>query len=301
MNQNDYIENEKEQRRRKRIRQERIRRKRMLRRLILMGMALIVLLIVVSGFAIGNAVSNKKAEKEAAEQKKAQEKVSSKKKKEKTLEEQVDDMLKLARKEGYPKEIINILSKNPETLDFVKNYPEKKDNPVAETIGEDLKPGEIPHLLQWDERWGYAPYGTSTIAASGCGPTCMSMIIAGLTGDASVTPYALAKYSEENYYLDETNNTYWIFMNEVAGNWGINCWETMLDETQVQQELDAGHPIVCSVGPGDFTTSGHFVILTGYQDGKVTIRDPNSKVNTEKEWVYQEIKDQIKSMWIYSL
>ncbi|MFR3386435.1 MAG: hypothetical protein ACLTST_08525 [Lachnospiraceae bacterium] len=27
--------------------------------------------------------------------------------------------------------------------------------------------GEIPLLLQWDERWGYAPYGKS-IVVSGC-------------------------------------------------------------------------------------------------------------------------------------
>ena len=294
-----HRDDDRDKSRQKRIRREKMRRKIMLRRIIIMGMILILAGIVSGGIAIGKAVSAKREQKETKETQETLKIEESKK--EKTIEEQVADTLKTAKKDGYPQELINILDKNPETLDFVRDYPEKKDIPVAETIGDSLEAGEVPHLLQWDERWGYASYGTSTIAASGCGPTCMSMVVSGLTGDASITPYTLAKYSEENHYIDETNNTYWIFMNEAAYNWGIESWETMLDEAQLKEQLDAGNPIICSVVEGDFTTTGHFIVLTGYKEGKVTVCDPNSNKNSEKEWVFQDIKDQIKSMWVYSL
>ncbi len=54
--------------------------------------------------------------------------------------------------------------------------------------------------MQWDERWGYAPYGTSIVAASGCGPTCMAMVAAGLNQDASITPAKVAAYGTEHGY-----------------------------------------------------------------------------------------------------
>lgn len=206
-----------------------------------------------------------------------------------------------AQKEKYPEEIIQLLDKNAETIDFVKNYGDKKDSAPANTIGSNPVKGQIPSLLQWDEKWGYSTYGTSTIAASGCGPTCMAMVICGLTGDNTVTPYKMAKYSEENSFVDENNNTYWLFMNEAASGWGIKSWETLLDEESLALELEKGHPVICSVGPGNFTKSGHFIVLTGYEDGKVTVNDPFSKENSSKAWVYSEIASQIREMWVYSI
>ena len=127
-----------------------------------------------------------------------------------------------AVKQGYPESVIELLDKNVETIDFVEHYGEKKDIPSAETIGEDLVAGKIPNLYQYDERWGYAPYGTSIIAVSGCGPTCMAMVASGLTGDASITPAKVAAYGTENYYVDENNDTYWAFMKEAGANWNLS-------------------------------------------------------------------------------
>lgn len=218
-----------------------------------------------------------------------------------SLQNRLERVRSEARANGYPESVISLLDKNPETVDFVEGYGEGISSSAADTVGESITKGEIPLLLQWDKRWGYAPYGTSIVAVSGCGPTCMAMIISGLTGDASVTPAKMADYGTQNHYVDEENNTYWKFMREVSGNWGISCAEAMLDEERVAAELNAGHPIVCSVGPGDFTQNGHFIILTAYADGKVKVNDPFSRTNSEKEWVFADIKGQIKSMWVYSL
>lgn len=218
-----------------------------------------------------------------------------------TEEQKVRRVRAEAVQKGYSDALIEILDKNPETADFIDNYDTKRNKPPAETIGDSLTKGVIPHLIQWDERWGYTTYGTSILAISGCGPTCMAMVVAGLTGDPTVTPAKVAAYGMENGYVDEENNTYWRFMDEAASNWNISCYDAMLTEEQVRDELQKGKPIICSLGPGDFTQYGHFIVLTGYQDGKVTIRDPFSIKRTEKEWVFAEIVGQMKSMWVYSM
>ncbi len=51
-----------------------------------------------------------------------------------------------------------------------------KDASPADTIGE-VAAGEIPLLLQWDERWGYSVYGDNMIAVNGCGPTAVAMVV----------------------------------------------------------------------------------------------------------------------------
>ena len=144
------------------------------------------------------------------------------------------------------------------------DYPEKKDEAPAESIGE-VKEGEIPLLIQWDERWGYIHYGDGIIANSGCGPTALAMVAAGLTGDNSITPYKIASYAGANGYYVAGSGSSWSLMTEAALNFGVAGTEIALSESSVTEELNAGHPIICSMKQGDFTTDGHFIVLTGWQ------------------------------------
>lgn len=64
-------------------------------------------------------------------------------------------------------------------------------------------------------------------------------------------------------------------------------------------ELENGHPIICSMGRGDFTTTGHIIAITGIKDGKFIVRDPNSKERSNKLWSYEKIAPQIKNLWSY--
>ena len=70
-----------------------------------------------------------------------------------------------------------------------------------------------------------------------------------------------------------------------------------LDENRIRTNLEAGVPVICVMGPGDFTTSGHFIVLTGLDDGKFRVNDPNSIANSEKLWSYEQIAGQIKNLW----
>lgn len=279
---------------------KKVRHRQRVYRFLILGITVVALGIAMGSCAIKNAIAKKSAEQAAEEQTKEKSGKEQIQDKERQLKQEIAELKQEAEKKGYPQSIIRLLDKNNETLEFVKGYEKNKDKKPAATTGDAPKAGEIPLLMQWDERWGYASYGTSTIASSGCGPTCMSMVIVGLTGNTTATPYILSKYSENNGYLDEYNNTYWAFMNETAANWGISCVEISPDETIAAEALQAGHPIICSVEPGDFTDIGHFIVLTGYEDGKVTVNDPFSKANSKKTWVYADIAEQIREMWIYS-
>lgn len=199
----------------------------------------------------------------------------------------------------YPEEVLNILLKNPETLDFVLAYPKKHDSKPASSIGK-VKDGAIPHLLQWDERWGYAAYGDGLLAATGCGPTCLSMVISGLTGDASVTPLTIASYSETNGYYVAGAGSSWDLMGAAAAAYGIYCNEMPLSESQIYQALESGSPIICSMRPGDFTQGGHFIVLSGIKDGKIKVNDPNSEIRSEQLWEYATLEGQIKNLWKFS-
>ena len=51
----------------------------------------------------------------------------------------------------------------------------------------------------------------------------------------------------------------------------------------------------------DSTTSGHFLVLTGVDDsGKILLKDPNSRIRTEKAWDVEDLMAQIRNLWAYS-
>lgn len=200
----------------------------------------------------------------------------------------------------YPEELLELIAKNQETIDFVLDYPKKKDIPCASTIGTVTK-GEIPHLLQWDERWGYGIYSDKCIAINGCGPTALAMVCAGLTGDNTITPYRLAQYAADNgYYVPESGSS-WDLMRTGAIQFGITSKEVPLNESSMKNQLNAGHPIICSMKPGDFTTTGHFIVLTAYEDGSFRVLDPNSIQKSERLWSYERLSTQINNLWAFSL
>ena len=66
------------------------------------------------------------------------------------------------------------------------------------------------------------------------------------------------------------------------------------------RKLLCGKPVILIMGPGVFTSVGHFIVVTGYEDGYFLINDPNSIKRTEKRWQFSEFSDQILNIWSYS-
>lgn len=205
----------------------------------------------------------------------------------------------LRNRSDYPDDLLNIFFHNPETLDFIVDYPAKHGKVQEINITSLPEDNSVPHYLQWDERWGYCEYGNNIIAISGCGPTSLSMVASYLLGDVSLNPYAVATFSQESGYCTSVG-TDWKLMSEGAAALGLESDNISLSEKSVSNALQAGKPVICSMGPGDFTNEGHFIVMTSYEDGYVKVNDPNSIKNSEKKWKFADIKDQIKNLWAFS-
>lgn len=200
--------------------------------------------------------------------------------------------------EDYPETYLAALANNPEMLDYVKGYLDSHGVLDAKLTKSEKKE-DYPLFIQWDKRWGYASYGTSSIGISGCGPTCLSMVIYGLTENELATPDKVARYSEEQGYYIEGTGTSWELMTDGAAAFGVTGSELSLDESSMKQALDAGHPIICAMRAGDFTAAGHFIMIYGYDKKGFIINDPNSRTRSEKRWTYEELNGQIKNLWSY--
>ncbi len=196
----------------------------------------------------------------------------------------------------YPESLIELLERNPETETFVLEYPlyEETEYDLSEYAYSD----SVPLFLQWDQRWGYEIYGSDVIGITGCGPTCLAMVGYYLTGDDSFNPAAVAAFAEENGYYVKGSGSAWTLISEGGVTLGLQVTEIPLVESRIVANLEAGNPIICAMGPGDFTSSGHYIVLVGVEDGMLRVNDPNSIANSEALWSYEQIESQIRNLWV---
>lgn len=202
---------------------------------------------------------------------------------------------------AWPQELVELLERNPDAEEFVLNYPLKKNESFDIDLSEYENSDTVPLFFQWDERWGYTIYGSNVMGLTGCGPTSLSMVCVYLLQDASYTPRFVADFAEKNGYYVEDSGSTWTLISEGGEALGLDVTEIPLDENRMKKNLELGNPVICIMGPGDFTTTGHFIVLTGCRDGKFMVNDPNSKTNSEKLWSYEELKGQIKNLWVCRL
>ena len=193
-----------------------------------------------------------------------------------------------------------LAANNVEAADFVTDYPNRQ-NYLGQSIDltSDVVIGQVPLFLQWDKRWGYESYGDSIIGLSGCGPTCLSMAYVYLTKDLNGTPREIASYCEKSGYVTETG-TSWSLWTEGLQALGLSGKELPLAENGMKKALDQGKLIVCSMRPGDFTTSGHYILLYDYDDTGFCVKDPNRVSNSSRTWDYDTLSPQIKNLWAIS-
>lgn len=198
----------------------------------------------------------------------------------------------------YPQFIIDLYERNPETESFVLNYPFREK---AEVDLSAYSRDTVPLFLQWDPMWGYERYGSSCIAVTGCGPTCLAMAGYYLTGDASMSPDQVAAFAQKNGYYEAGYGSSWTLISEGAEKLGLTAQELPLVKKKMTDALEAGKPVILALGPGDFTTTGHYIVLAGVEDGLFRVNDPNSRVNSERLWSYEELEGQIRNIWAIGL
>ena len=202
--------------------------------------------------------------------------------------------------DSYPEKLKEMAQKNSETIDFVYNYPQLKDEVWNIDLTEESQSDQVPLLMQWDERWGYITYNGGMMGYGGCGPTTLSMVVLYLTRDASATPAAVAAYAESAGYCVPGSGSTWSLIKEGCEHYGLHASEVAMVENRIRDKLDEGCPVVVNVGPGDFTDSGHYMVLVGYADQGFIINDPNSRTNSEKRWTFDQLNGQVRNLWAMS-
>lgn len=198
----------------------------------------------------------------------------------------------------YPEEIVKLYARNEETKDFVLSYPKEHNRKHGVNMNEYKNCETVPLFMQWDKRWGYIEYSGNVAGLTGCGPICLSMVAYYLTGDADMSPDKIIKFAANHGYASKGNGSKWTLISEGGEKLGLEVTELPLDKNRIMNNLQAGNPIICVMGPGHFTTTGHFIVLTGCKDGEISINDPNSYKNSERTWTYEEIESEIRNIWV---
>ena len=209
-------------------------------------------------------------------------------------EEKLSEIMHSAK---YPGQLKELAQKNEEAINFVYDYPTEHGKEHTIDLTEEASMDTVPLLIQWDERWGYEKYSGNFLAASGCGPTALSMVVLYLTGNAEASPLAVAEYSKEAGYSVDGSGSAWALISEGCRHYGVRAKSMSINEEKMKAQLDAGNLIVVNVGPGDFTDDGHFMVITGYDDEGFSINDPNSIVRSGQRWSFETLSSQIRAAW----
>lgn len=175
--------------------------------------------------------------------------------------------------ESLPEEIV------PDTTEPAQTEPEEtlpgetepamESEEVPEPEEEVVETGlrhAVPLYYQTD--YPDTMYGVGTVANNGCGVTCLAMVASYLTG-YDYTPDLLAKYfggkAENNIDRLEYGSDAMALPYHKAKNWH----ETLA-------ALQEGKIAIALMGSDSiFTTSQHFIVLTGMtEDGRILVNDP---------------------------
>lgn len=175
-----------------------------------------------------------------------------------------------------------------ETLDSDNQLP--PDTPSAGTVTASTAPAlsvcglggisDDSFVFYNQNDYPNVPYGDSTVAYVGCGPTSVAMVVATLA-DSSVTPVQTAAWGNANggYTPNVGSNS-----NMLVGgpeHWGLKVQSIGQDFNAAIATLKAGGLVIAGgTSPGSvdippFSTSGHVIVLRGLDSsGNFLIGNP---------------------------
>ena len=164
--------------------------------------------------------------------------------------------------------------------------------------------------LQTDPKWANISYSakgeSTTIGASGCGPTAMSMVLA-TWADKSITPKTECAWALAHGYKAPHQGTYYSYFVPAAKRYGLQCWQVntanIYGNTKsphhetARKAIENGRLVIACMGKGLWTSSGHYVLAWQIQGTTIYINDPASTRLARTQGDYSLFKQQVKYYW----
>ena len=153
---------------------------------------------------------------------------------------------------------------------------------------------EMIYYNQGEAPWADQLYGSDPISGYGCGPTAMAMVVSSLTSQI-VDPADMAGWACEQGYWAPGSGSYYGLISGAAQAYGFTAegWSDWSADS-LCRELASGHLFVALMGPGHFTSAGHFIVLRGVTlSGKILVADPNSRERSLTAWEPEVILEEL--------
>ena len=175
-------------------------------------------------------------------------------------------------------------------------YEQFKDAEKSSVDGTQYYQGDYAHV----------PYGSSTLAACGCGPTCFAMVASDYTG-TQITPEDAVAWCGNTYYVSGAG-TSWSYFAAAADHFNLPCAVKDLgkDINAAVSELQKGNLVISSQSAGLFTQGGHFILLSSIDaSGGIKVRDPNknnavNKGYNDRIFTQAEIDQSARNYWSFA-
>lgn len=200
---------------------------------------------------------------------------------------------------AYSQMAVSTILMAPEKIDFILLEPFSNGDDGAYEAEISIKEGEVPFLIQYDSRWAFHTYGDSAMGNTACGPTSLSMVAIGLTGNTEYTPTYVSDFAMNNGYYVNGSGTAWSLFTDGATYFGLIGEAIPLDKDTMCNRLNNGEEIIASMMAGDFTRGGHLIVIHGYGSGGFEVYDPSSIERSEKTWSFDRLNSQIAQLWSF--
>lgn len=132
------------------------------------------------------------------------------------------------------------------------------------------------------------------------------MVIATMK-DPAVTPVDTCAWSVKRGYKALNQGTYYSYFRPQLAAYGIECKQLLSGRIinqpnhavhgQVKEYLAQGYYVIALMGPGTWTTGGHFVLLYGWDD-KVRINDPASTKDKRLNGDPATFRNEARNYWL---
>ena len=116
-----------------------------------------------------------------------------------------------------------------------------------------------------------------------------------------MNPKDVAAFAQDNGYYARGYGSSWTLISQGSAQLGLEAQELPLVKKKITTALEEGHPVILALGAGDFTTTGHYIVLTGLENGFFRVNDPNSRDRSAKLWSYDQLEPQIRNIWAIRL